>query len=182
MLFWIVLWLVVGCWSGYAIFQLTGLADSTVSSGRALGTAGEALTSLGDVPVIGESTGELGRQVSQTAEEVRDSGAAAGRTVRVLGVLLGLAIALGPVGPVLLFYLPLRMARRHEVKDVRSALRNGPGPQLTSQLAHRAVANLPLRDLRAISADPRGDLEAGRHQALADAELRRLGIRPAAAR
>jgi len=176
MVFWVVLWLVVGGGSGVQIFQLTGLADSTVSSGRALGTAGRALSSLAEVPVIGESTGQLGDEVSVTAEKITSSGEQAGRSVRLLGVLVGLAIALGPVGPVLLLYLPLRMSRRREVDDVVSALRARHGAEVTAQLAHRALANLTLRELAAISPDPVGDVAAGRHQRLAEAELRRLGI------
>lgn len=180
--FWVVLWLVVGGWAGYQVFQLTGLADSTVSSGRALGTAGEALGSLADVPVIGDRTAELGNEVTQTAEGIVQNGTEAGRSVRMLGVLIGLAIALGPVGPVLLFYLPVRSAHGREVSDVASALRSpDAGPQLRALLAQRAVANLSLRELGTISADPQGDLGAGRHGDLARAELRRLGLDPASA-
>ncbi len=180
MFFWVVLWLVVGCWSGYQIFQLTGLADSTVSSGRALETAAEALRSIGQVPLIGERTAELGDEVSQTATGIVASGTEAGRSVRVLGVLIGLAVALGPVGPVLLFYVPVRLSRRSEVADVMAALEGGDcGPGLRAQLAHRAVANLSLRELRSISSDPVADLATGRHHELAAAELRRLGLDPA---
>lgn len=180
MVFWVVFWVVVGGWAGYQIFQLTGLADSTVSSGHALETAGQALSSLGDVPVIGDRTGELGDQVSATATGIVQNGTDAGRSVRILGVLIGLAIALGPVGPVLLFYLPLRMSRSQEASEVASALKHrDAGPQLRAHLAHRAVANLSFRELAGISDDPQGDLVSGRHRDLAQAELRRLGLDPA---
>jgi hypothetical protein len=43
--------------------------------------------------------------------------------------------------------------------------------------AIRAVANRPLRELRRVSADPAGALRAGEHHALADLELRALGLR-----
>ena len=46
-------------------------------------------------------------------------------------------------------------------------------------LAHRAVATLTPSQLMSITADPHGDLTAGRHRDLALAELRRLGIRSA---
>jgi hypothetical protein len=175
-LFWVVLWLVVGCWSGVQIHQLTGLADSTVSSGRALATAGQALSTLAEVPVIGETTGRLGDEVSQTAEDITAGGERAGRSVRVLGVLVGLSIALGPVGPVLLLYLPLRMAQRRQTRDVVAALRAGHGTGLSAQLAHRAVSHLSPSELSTVSDDPVGDLLAGRYEQLAAAELRRLGI------
>jgi len=180
MVFWVVLWMVVGVWSGLQIFALTGLADSTVSSGRALQTAGEAIGSMADLPVIGDRTGELGEEVSATGRGVVENGAEAGRSVRMLGVLIGVAVALGPVGPVLLFYLPVRLAQRQEASDVAAALR-GPdaGARLRAQLAHRAVANLSLRELETISTDPIADLAGGRHHALARAEVVRLGLDPA---
>ena len=73
------------------------------------------------------------------------------------------------------------MSYRRQVNDVVSALRAGSGPELDAQLAHRAVANLSLRELAQISSDPVGDLAGGRHQNLAAAELRRLGIEPPSA-
>jgi hypothetical protein len=44
-------------------------------------------------------------------------------------------------------------------------------------LAHRATENLRYHVLRDVTHDPWGDLEAGRHEALAEAELAWLGIR-----
>ena len=180
MVFWVVLWLVVGVFSGLAVARLTGLTDSVVSSGHALQTAGGALNSLRDVPVIGDTTADLGRQVAGTAEGVVRNGTEARRSVRVLGVLLGVAIAVGPVGPVLLFYLPVRLSWRREVRDVASALGRdgGAAAPLVRHLATRAVSNLSLAELARVSDDPYADLDVGRHRALARAELRRLGLDP----
>jgi hypothetical protein len=39
------------------------------------------------------------------------------------------------------------------------------------------VANRPLRQLHRVTPDPAGDLRAGDYEALADLELRALGLR-----
>jgi len=39
------------------------------------------------------------------------------------------------------------------------------------------VANRPLRELRRVTPDPAGALRAGEYEALADLELRALGLR-----
>ncbi|MDQ6714804.1 MAG: hypothetical protein M3Z83_01675, partial [Actinomycetota bacterium] len=68
--FWVVLWLVVGGWAGFYIWQLTGLSASTVDAGQALGMAGKALQDLGGIPLIGVRTGQLGDQVATTASGI----------------------------------------------------------------------------------------------------------------
>jgi hypothetical protein len=64
------------------------------------------------------------------------------------------------------------------VAFVRVAERTGRVREANAVLAHRAVALLPFRQLMRASADPVGDLAAGRHEALAAAMLRRAGTRP----
>jgi hypothetical protein len=178
LLFWVMLWVVVGAWTGYLIFQLTELTDSVVDSGRALRTAGGALEALGSIPLIGERTGELGREVTTTADGIVASGGQARESVRGMSILIGLAVALGPTGPALLFYLPARLAHAREARAVARWLRDAPdGAALRAYLAGRAVVNLTASDLRRVSQDPHGDLAAGRHGPLARAELRRLGVR-----
>jgi hypothetical protein len=97
--------------------------------------------------------------------------------VRGLAVLLGIVVALGPASPVLVAYLPRRLAWRREVREVRAAL-DSPATHeaAVEQLARRAVHNLGLHQLLAITPDPEGDLVAGRCRPLARAELERLGL------
>lgn len=178
LLFWVVLWAVVGVWTGYLIFQLTELTDSVVQSGQALQTAGGALKTLGSLPLIGERTAELGQEVATTADGIVASGGQARESVRGTSVLIGLAVALCPTVPALLLYLPARLAHARESRAVARWLEDGTGgAALRAYLAGRAVANLAVADLRRASEDPHGDLAAGRHRALARAELRRLGLR-----
>ncbi len=176
---WVVFWLAVGALAGYELWQLTSLSTSVVDSGSALGTAGGALKDLGGIPFIGERIGELGTEVSSTAAGIVDSGKQAESSIKVLAVVIGAAIGLGPAGPVLVFYLPARLARRRTRIAISRALRE-PHDQapITAHLARQAVANLEFRQLMAVSPDPEADLAAGRHAGLAAAELRRLGLVP----
>ena len=116
-IFWLVLWLVVGGWSGHTIWQLSDLGDTVTSSGQAIGSAGEALEAVGGVPVVGERPAELGREVSTTGAEIELRGQLVKSQLRQLALLLGLAIALMPTTPVFGLYLPLRLSRRRSVRD-----------------------------------------------------------------
>lgn len=177
--FWVVFWLAVGAWTGYQLWQLTGLAASTIDSGRSLGSAADALQRLSSIPIIGDRTGALGEQIATTSEQIVSSGQQADRSIRGLSVLLGVAVAVAPTGAVLMFYLPARVARRREARRLRESLRREESAApLLALLAHRAVGSLSPTELFAITPDPYGDLAAGRHEALADAELARLGIDP----
>lgn len=174
---WVLLWLAVGVLAAFEIRQLTSLSSSVVDSGNALGTAGGALKDLAGLPFIGERIGDLGSQVGATATGIVDSGKQSESSIEVLAVVLGAAIGLGPAGPVLLLYLPARLARRRTRKAINRALRESDDQgQITAHLARQAVANLEFRQLMAVSGDPTADLAEGRYADLAAAELRRLGL------
>jgi hypothetical protein len=176
-LLWVVLWLVVGAVTGYQVRQLTQVSDSLVESADALDVAGIALQDIGRLPVVGERPEALGNQVRATAGDIDRAGAASRETVRTVSVLLGLALVLIPVVPVVAVYLPLRRAGSRERKTVKRALADGgQDPGLEEFLAHRAVQNLPYDTLREVSADPWGDLRRGSFRRLANAELTRLGL------
>lgn len=174
---WVVLWLVVGTWSGYTLWQVSDLGLTVSRSGAALHTAGEAMEAVGNVPVIGERPAELGREVVTAAADITARGQEIRSQFRQLAVLLGLSIALMPTTPVAGLYLPLRLGRRREVLDLRRLLEShGRDPAVNRYLAERALDSLPFRDVRAISHDPFGDIANGRVERLADAELRRMGL------
>lgn len=105
---WVVFWLVVGVWTGYELWQLSQLGATVADSGQALDAAGSALQSLVDVPVVGDSTAELGGEVREAATDIVGGALEAQETTRRLSVLLGLTIALVPSLPVLALFLLLR--------------------------------------------------------------------------
>jgi hypothetical protein len=175
--FWVVFWLAVGLATGAQMWQLTSLSDTAEVSATAVDSAGEALESLGQLPLVGETPGELGAEVRAAAAEIAGSAQQTREDVRRLAVLLGLAVFLIPISPVLGLYLPLRLRRGAHVAAIRRELSHGhAGRAFDAYLAHRAVSSMRYGELLAVSDDPAADLAAGRHRALADAELDRLGL------
>jgi hypothetical protein len=173
---WVVTWLVVGMAVAYEIWRFTALSDSTVNSGEALARAGEGLSGLADVPVIGPRTQELGQQVSTTAEQIVTSGQEAGASIRGLSILIGLAVALIPAGSALALYLPYRRQRNRDTAAIVHALRRGGmSPRLTRYLAERAVARVPADILLATRTEAEEESRDDTDD-LARAELHRLGI------
>jgi hypothetical protein len=79
---------------------------------------------------------------------------------------------------VLLVTLPGRIASARQVRRARLALTAPDAEQRQRLLAVRALLTLPDETLFAYTADPGGDLVAGRFAALASAELEAMGIRP----
>ncbi len=177
-LFWLVLWLVIGGWVGYTLWQVSELGETVTESGRAIGSTGGALEALGGVPVVGDRTAELGGEVIAAAEGIALRGQELGSQLRQLAVLLGLAVVLLPVAPVLAWYLPSRHARRRDVAEVRRMLHTSSASAAADRyLAERAVRWLPFSVVQQIDSDPWGAVVEGRTRALADAELQRLGLR-----
>lgn len=183
--FWVVLWLLVGTATGVQIWRLSRLSDTAEVSAGAVDRAGKALLAIGELPLVGETPTELGTEIRDAAAEIEERAARTRADVRRLSVLLGLSTFAIPVTPIVGLYLPLRLRRRAEVRSIRRSLRTAggtgpasdPGP-LAAYLARRAVHHLSFAELVSVTADPLRDLETGRHGALAAAELRRLGIDP----
>jgi hypothetical protein len=175
--FWVLLWVVVGGWAGATFWQLAGLGDTISNSGQALGTAGEALANVAEVPVVGDSVADLAAEVTATSAEVIASGQSFKSDLRLLSLLLGFAIAVMPTTPVLGFYLPLRWERHRDRASLRRALAEDVEPLgLDRFLAERAVSHLHYGESSAVSRDPYQDALSG-SRALADLELARLGLR-----
>lgn len=175
---WLAFWLVMGAWAGYTIWQVSALGDTMSKSGVALGTAGRGLETAAEVPVLGNGIGDLGAEVSATAEEVTARGQEIKGQLRQLSLMLGLSIMLMPTTPVVGLYLPLRQARRSEVEELRRALARHPDdPALDRHLAERALQTLPFADVHRMVGDPWQAISEGRGRQLADAELARLGLR-----
>ena len=85
-----------------------------------------------------------------------------------------MAVAVVPIVALLLVWLPRRVSWAREAGAASRLRMDGADLEL---FAIRAVANRPLRDLHRVTPDPAGDLRAGEYQALADLELRTLGLR-----
>ena len=108
---WSAAWLTLGAWTGYEVNQLRTLSDTVVKAGAAVETTGTALEQIGSVPLIGGQFRNLGMQVATAGASAQVSGQQSKSTIDTLAILLGLAIGLVPVGPVVLLFLVLRRRR-----------------------------------------------------------------------
>ena len=178
--FWCVFWVVVGVLTGRAVWRLTELGDTLERSGVAIDEAGQALEGLGELPVVGDTTGEVGGEVRARAQDVVASARQARDDVQRLAFLLGGAVALLPTAPLLAVYLPGRLRFGRDVADVRRAAASEPAEAVDAWLAHRALVHLPLEALRRATPTPLADAREGRYADLAGAELARLGLRRSA--
>lgn len=178
---WCTAWVVLGLWVGSEIWQLARLGDTLARSGSALDSSGRALQELRDIPIIGGTPGRIGDEVRRTAGEVVAQGREAQSGTQRLAALLGLTVAVLPLTPVLL-YLPLRLHARRDRSQVRDLVSRLDERELDAHLARRALQEVPYPRLLGVTPTPERDFAAGRHRALADAELTRLGLRRVAAR
>jgi hypothetical protein len=174
----LLVYVVLGIVAGVELRNLTQLSTSLFTAGAALDQAARNAGELAQLPLVGQAAGRLSRSIHDTATSVRASAATSSASIQAIAVVLGLAIALIPVLPSALISLPLRLARGRQLRALRRLLRRrvDPEPIVIEQLAHQAVARLPLGDLRQVSGSPWRDLAEDRHHRLAAAELRRLGI------
>lgn len=177
-LLWVVFWVVIGGWTGYTMWQVSQVGETVTTSGRAIGSTGDALESLGGVPVVGDRAAELGSEVIAAGDDVAQRGQEVQAQLRQLSVLLGLSIIILPTTPVVGLYLPLRSARRRDVAEVQRLLSSSTDTAIIDRyLAERAVYRLSPTAVQRIDPDPWSALAQGRTRPLADAELQRLGLR-----
>jgi hypothetical protein len=178
LLIWVAAWIVVGLQVRHEVRGLTELSDTVEAAGNSLDQAGHQLDTLKGLPFVGDRIRAVGQQLSLAAASAVESGRSSRGHIESLSRLLGVAIAAAPTLPLVALYVPLRRARIREVRAVRRAMR-GASPDLVFDqfLARRASERLPYDALLRVSPHPWEDLSSGRYQSLADAELRRLGIR-----
>jgi hypothetical protein len=175
---WVVAWIVLALLVGREVRDLRQLSDTVVVAGVAVEETGDLVDSLGSVPFVGGQVGEVADRVRAAGRSAQASGRDSRDSTDNLSLLLALSIGLIPTLPLLGLYAPLRLTWTREVRAVRRALAGGSAdPVLKEFLARRAVHTLPYQELRAVSPDPFRDLEAGRFDALAERELKRLGLR-----
>ena len=177
-LLWIAVWVVMGVVIGIQVRNLRQLSDTVVGAGSAVQKTGQALRPLSGLPFVGSRIDRVERQIEAAGVQAQASGEQSRRSIGSLSILLGVAIILIPTVPLAAVYVPLRLSWARDVRAVRRSLARWDGdPAFVEFLARRAVLHLPYHHLRDISTNPWRDLESGRYEHLALAELRRLGIR-----
>jgi hypothetical protein len=177
---WVVTWIVLAVLIRNEIRNLNSLSDTVAVAGGAVKDTGAALHDLEALPFVGEQIGRVADQIDAAGDSAVASAAQSRTSISRLSVLLTIAIAVIPTVPVLAAYAPVRVSRFREVRAVRRAAAGaGDDPAFQEFLARRAAENLPYHRLRQVTPNPWRDLEAARYGPLAEAELRRLGLRRA---
>ena len=178
---WLLLWVAIGYSVGHTVNGLSGLSDGVIGAGEGVSDAAGALTDLIDVPLVGGSVeaianriDALGRGTVQKAEASKD-------VIFNLSLLLGLLIALAPSIPPIVVWLVIRSPLARDRRRIGRAL-DADASGLEGYLALRAATRYSYARISSVTTDPWGDLQAGRHSALAAIELGRLGLTRRAAR
>jgi hypothetical protein len=188
-----VLWTAAWVLAGWAVYQLVSqllvVADAISRTGMTFNDWLNAFENAvpGNIPGVSGALSSLAAALQRAAgDPLVQRGMQAHDAIQHVAVALGLFVGLLPVVTVTGLYLIWRVRDVREltaaVAFVRVAERTGRVREANAVLAHRAVALLPFRQLMRASADPIGDLAAGRHDALAAAMLRRAGTRPLVSR
>jgi type IV secretory pathway VirB3-like protein len=103
--------------------------------------------------------------------------------IRQLAVLLGLAIAIAPTAPLVALYVPQRVARERDRRYLRLLIASGNRTVAVDEaLAWRAYSRMPLSRLVTPTSTVLADATPRRVRAVADMELRRLGVKPGSQR
>jgi hypothetical protein len=172
-------WTAAWGWAGSALYRLVGKlavpgARLEQAGGGFAGDVAEIQQKVGRLPVVGgDLQGPFGR-LAGVGRTLADAGATQQQVVHQLALWLGVLVAAVPIAALLVAWLPRRVAWAREA-GAASRLRLA-GAEL-ELFALRAVANRPLRELHRVTPDPAGALRAGEYEALADLELRALGLR-----
>src|SRR6266545_4685306 len=146
---WVVAWVVLALLVGREVRDLRELSDTVVVAGVAVEETGDLVDSLGSVPFVGGSVGEVADRVRTAGRSAQASGRDSRDSTQNLSILLALSIGLIPTLPLLGLYAPLRVTWTREARAVRRTLAAGsPDPVLKEFLARRAVLNLPYQELR----------------------------------
>jgi hypothetical protein len=144
------------------------------AGGSFAGDVAEIQQKVGRLPVVGDELQDPFGRLAGVGRTLAAAGVTQQEVVHQLALWLGVVVAVVPIVALLLVWLPSRVSWAREAGAAGRLRMDGADLEL---FAIRAVANRPLRDLRRVTPDPAGDLRAGEYQALADLELRALGLR-----
>ena len=109
---WVIFWVAMGIWTAVTVHGLKQVADTSIRAGDAVGQAGQVLSLLGAVPIVGGELSAQADQIRALGDSARESGEKGKSSVDRLTFLLGFSIAIVPSVPLLVFYIPARLASR----------------------------------------------------------------------
>jgi hypothetical protein len=172
---WTAAWAAAGLGLYRLVEKLAVPGERVERAGSAFaGDIAEIQQKVGRVPVVGDELRDPFGRLAGVGRTLAEAGSTQQEVVQQLALWLGVAVAAVPVVALLLVWLPRRVAWAREAGAASRLRLDGADLEL---FALRAVANRSLRELHKVTPDPAGDLRAGEFEALADLELRALGLR-----
>ena len=162
-----------------AVDNLAVLGEGVESAGNAVdGGFESAADAVDGTPIIGDTLGDALRGAGEgSGGEVADLGRGGAGAAHDLANLLGALFFALPAALLLLWTLPPRIRQIRRLNAAARAV-GELTPERRRLLAMRAAFGLPYGELLRFTKDPLGDLEAGRYDALVEAELEQAGLRP----
>jgi hypothetical protein len=175
----VVAWTAVWVAAGLTLYRLVEKlavpgARLERAGGGFAGDVAEIQRKVGRIPVVGNELQDPFGRLAGVGQTLADAGATQQAAVHQLALWLGVVVAAVPIVTLLLAWLPRRVAWAREAGAASRLRLDGADLEL---FAIRAVANRSLRELHRVTPDPAGALRAGEFAALADLELRALGLR-----
>ncbi|MEV1288834.1 hypothetical protein [Micromonospora sp. NPDC049679] len=176
---WVYAWVRAAMWLHDLIEKLAVPGQKLEGAGGGLAdNLADAGGKVGRVPIVGDDLTAPFNKAAEAARSMAEAGRDQQALVGDLALALALALLVFPLGVVLLGWLPLRVRWMRRAATA-AALRSAPAGR--DLLALRALATRPLRTLTRIDPDVaeawrRGDESTV--DALAELELRALGLRP----
>jgi hypothetical protein len=175
----VVAWTVAWVAAGMALYRLVeklAVPGQRVeqAGGDLAGDVAEIQQKVGRLPVVGDELQDPFGRLAGVGRTLADAGMTQQEVVHQLALWLAVLVAAVPAVALLLAWVPRRVAWAREAGAASRLRLDGADLEL---FAIRAVANRPLRALHRITPDPAGALRAGDYRALADLELRALGLR-----
>ena len=174
LLLWVYLWVRIG-------MRVHDLVEALATPGRRMEEAGSdfagSVSRLGgradDLPLVGDRLADAFGTVADGGRALERAGVAQQDAVHTLALWLGVVLAALPIAWLLVRYLPGRVRWVREATAAARLRASGADLRL---FALRALATVPLHELRRVSDDPAGDYEAGRFDRLAAVELASVGL------
>ena len=169
-------------WMGRSVYQridsITVLATGVSSAGESVQTGfGAVAGAVESVPVIGDNLASaLQSSGEATGGNVADLGAQGAEAIHRTALLIGLLTFLIPAILLVGLTLPDRVRGIRQMSLAGQFLEGERSPERDRILAMRAVFNLDVDHLLEYSADPVGDLIAGRHDQLIEALFADAGL------
>lgn len=162
---WIIACLLLGVRVHNEVLGLKGLTVTVERVGGQLESIGGTVGDL-DIPLVGKKLDGVGEQARSAGAQAQAQAREGRASVESLATLLGVAVVILAIAPVLATYLPLRVRWwRDAAAERRLAERARQDPELQRLISQRAIITMPDHELAALAGRPWANRPPGDGQA-----------------